>query len=188
SAGSGMGATKRMTASTQTISSRTTPSSAVKKSARPALNVRRRAGAALLAVRAVRDDVIGSMLAGRSVDVGAPPRIVGNGAGPQVRAVPGIDPAGPLGQRAEAFAGRRIAAGIEIEQIERAREALDLDARGLDLRLGEIIEHARADQRHDEPDDGDHHEDFDEGETGFASPHPAARPLVTLPCHWTFPP
>src|SRR5262249_54743251 len=156
--------------------------------ARPALNVRGRAGAALLAVRAVRDDVIGAVLAWRSVDVSVPPGIIGNEARAQIRPVPGIDAAGALRQGGETFARARVAAGIEIKQVERAREALDLDARGLDLRLGQIVEHARADERHDEPDDGDHHEDFDEGETGFASPHPAARPLVTLPCHWTFPP
>src|SRR5215831_21046055 len=128
-----MAANKPMIASTQTISSRTTPSSAVTKSARPALNVRRRAGAALLAVRAVRDDVIGAVLAWRSVDVSVPPGIIGNEARAQIRPVPGIDAAGALRQGGETFARGRIAAGIEIEQVERAREALHLDAGGLDL-------------------------------------------------------
>src|SRR5689334_8033969 len=201
-AGSRMAASSPMIASTATISSRTTPSSpallgayprrrtgdhfagiCAKRSALPALNVRRRAGAALLAVRAVRDDVVRSMLAGRAVDVGAAPGVGGNLTGPQVRPVPGVDAAGPRGQRGEAFAGGRIAAGIEIEQVERAREALDLDAGGLDLRHGQIVEHARADQGHDQPDDGDHHQDFDEREAGFPSPRPAARPLLTLPYH-----
>src|SRR5262249_26022060 len=84
--------------------------------------------------------------------------------------------------------GGRIAPGIEIEQVERAREALDLDAGGLDLRLGQIVEHARADQGHDQPDDGDHHQDFDEPQAGLASPRPAARPAPLLPSHLTFPP
>src|SRR5262245_11456135 len=93
-AGSRIAARSPMIARTQTISSRTTPHSAEPRldaSARPALNVRRRAGATLLAVRAVRDDVIGAVLAWRSVDVSVPPGIIGNEARAQIRPVPGID-------------------------------------------------------------------------------------------------
>src|SRR5437879_3304097 len=99
-----MAASRPMIASTATISSRTTPRSELIRSARPALNVRRRAGAALLAVRAVRNDVIGAVLAWRSVDVRMPPWIVGNEAGAQIRSVPAVDAAGALGQGSETFA------------------------------------------------------------------------------------
>src|SRR5262249_2825504 len=125
-----------MIASTATISSRTTPPSppsfrdaypcrrtgdhfaGICASARPALNVRRRAGAALLAVRAQRDDVIGAVLAWRSVDVRTPPWIVGYEAGAQIWPVPRVDAPRARCQRAETFARGRIASGIEIEQVE----------------------------------------------------------------------
>src|SRR5579871_6312698 len=131
--GSRMAASSPMIASTQTISSRTSPLSAVNASVRPALNVRRRAGAALLTIRAIRDDVIRSMLARRPVDVRMPPRIVRDRASAQVRPIPAVDAARAGRQRDKAFTGGRIASGIEIEEVERAREAFDLDARGLDL-------------------------------------------------------
>src|SRR5580704_6735305 len=172
-----------MIARTQTISSRTTPRSPANPSVLPALNVGRRAGAAFLSVRAKGNNVISSVLARRAIDVRMPPRIVGNGAAAQVGPVPRVDAARSLGERREALAGARIATVVEIEQIERAREALDLNARGLHLGFGEIVEHARSDQRHDQADDRDYHEYLDEREARLAPPRTAAAPMVKSPCH-----
>src|SRR5262245_52883102 len=50
------------------------------------------AAATLPAIRAERHDVIGAALAGSAIDIGMVPRIVGDGATPQVGPVPGVDP------------------------------------------------------------------------------------------------
>src|SRR5262249_49922402 len=122
-----------MIASTATISIRTTPRSPARPSALPALDVRGRSAPALLSIRTIPDDVIGAVLAGRAINVSMSPRIVGNEAAAQIRPVPGLGAPRPLGECRKALAGRRITAVVEVEQVERARERLDLDARGLDL-------------------------------------------------------
>src|ERR1051325_5726731 len=81
-----------------------------------------------------------------------------------------MDAAGTLRQRIETFRAVRIAPGVEKEQVERAREALDLDARRLDLRLGQVVENARADDAHDQRDDGDHDQQLHQREAAFAVP------------------
>src|SRR3984957_14226307 len=121
------------------------------------------------AVGAVGGDLVGAVLAGRTVDVGLAPRIVRQLAALEIRAVPCGEPAGRLDECGQAFRRRRITTGVEIEQLERAGEALDLDLRRLHLGVAQIVEHPRADQRHDEADDRDHDEDFDEGEAALQS-------------------
>src|SRR5882672_4480964 len=80
----------------------------------------------------------------------------------------------PAHQRRQAFRRRGKPARIEIEQVERAAEALQLNLCGLDFRFAEIIENARADQPHDEADDGDHHQHLHEREALLA-------PVLTAP-------
>src|ERR1700738_1434480 len=91
-----------------------------------------------------------------------PPRIVRNVALLQIRAVPSGFSGRTLHQGNKTFAGRRIVSEIEIEKIERTREALDLDRRGLHLGLAEVIEDPRADKAHEQADDRDHDQDFDQ--------------------------
>src|SRR5262249_10946547 len=155
SAGRITAASSAMMATTQTISSRVKPACAAKRSARPADDVGRRTGSTFLPIGSVADDVISAVLAGRPVDVGLTPGIVGDEAALEIRSVPGLRPAGTLRQRGEPFRTRRIPSGVEIIEIERAAEALDLNLRRLHLGFAQIIDHARADQRHDQADDGD---------------------------------
>src|SRR5262245_44343290 len=93
------------------------------------------AAAALPAIRAERHDVVGTALAGSAIDIGMVPWIGGDSAAPQVRPVPGVDPWRAANQRRKPLRRRRITAGVEIEQIQRAGEALQLDLCRLDLRL-----------------------------------------------------
>jgi hypothetical protein len=76
----------------------------------------------------------------------------------------------PLHQRGQAFGGRGIAAVVEIIQIERTGKALDLDLRRLGFRFAQIVEHPRAYQAHDEPDDRDHDQDLDQRKARLAVP------------------
>src|ERR1700682_5464059 len=96
-----------------------------------------------------------------------PPRIVGNIALRQIRAVPSRFARRTLHQGGKAFAGRRIVSEIEIEKIERTSAALDLDRRGLPLGLAEVGEDPRADQAHEQADDRDHDQDFDQSKAVF---------------------
>src|SRR5262249_52099014 len=100
-------------ATTQTISSRVKPSSPRAPSAHPADDVACRAGSTFLAIRAIRDDVVGPVLPGRAVDVGVAPRIVGDDRAPQIRAVPRHDAARALHQGGEALRARRVAPVVE---------------------------------------------------------------------------
>src|SRR6476659_6565430 len=151
-----MAATSAMMASAHTTSMSVKPPSLALRSARPAGDVGGCAGAAFIAVRAIGHDVISAVLSGRTIDVRLSPRVIRHAAALEIGAVPGRNVAGRADQRHQAFRGGRIAAGVEVEQVERAREALDLDLGGLDLRFAEIIEHARADQADDKRDDGEH--------------------------------
>src|SRR5215475_12664303 len=111
-------------------------------------------GSALLSVSAERNDLIGAAFSGRAIDVSLAPRIIRHGAALQIRAVPRRQSWCRLDECGQALRRGRVAARIQIEQIKRAREALDLDFGGFDLRFTEVAEHPRADQRHDDADDG----------------------------------
>src|SRR5581483_10758638 len=166
-------------------------------SMRDARYVGRGPSAALLAVGPERDDLVGRAFHRGAVAIGMSPRIAGNHAPLEVGPVPHLAVARPRHERAEAFARARIAADVEIIQIERAREALDLNLGRLGLRLAEIVQHARADEAHDQADDGDHDQNFHEREAGRAAqrggglaPDPGeafvhgGKPLVDQPTTW----
>src|SRR5258706_3589798 len=167
--GSSTAAIMAMSASTHTISSSVKPRSA------PSFifctghvcdrNIGREAAATFLTIRSVGHNIVRAAVSGRAIQIGVVPRIVGDVATLEIRSVPGSYARCPANQRGQAFRRRWKPARIEIEQIERAAEALQLNLRGLDLRFAEIIENTRADQAHDEADDGDHHQHLDQGET-----------------------
>src|SRR5882672_3146870 len=176
--GSSTAASSAMMASTHTISSKVKPRSAASLIFRGHAferNVGRNPAAAFLAVGAVGHDVVGTVFAGRAVDVSVAPRIGRHAAALQIRSVPGRDAGRALYERRQSLGSRRKPAGVEIEQVERARETLQLDPGRLDLGFAEIVEHTRTDQAHDEADDGDHHQHFDQGKallTGISSGSP----------------
>src|ERR1700730_8457641 len=125
-------------ASTHTTSSSVKPaagpSSALPSSALPARDVLRGACSTFCSIRTVREDVIGSILSGRAVDVRIAPRIGRHDAALEIRPVPGRDVGGLAHQRGKSLRAARIAPGVEIIQIERAGEAFDLDLGSLALR------------------------------------------------------
>src|SRR3954463_9341526 len=152
-------------ASTHTISSSVKPASAL-----PARDVLSSARSSLCSVGAVRKNVVGPVLSRRAVHIRIAPWIGRYLAAFQVGPVPGIDAAGTLYQRGETLGSVRITAGVEEEEVERAREALDLDTGRLDLRLGQVVEPARADDAHDQCDDGDDDQQLPQREAAFVSP------------------
>ena len=87
-------------------------------------NVGGNSAAAFLAVGSVGHDVIRAVLAGRAIDVAVVPGIVGNVAALQIRSVPGGDARRLPDQRRQSFRRGGKPAGVEIEQVERAAEAL----------------------------------------------------------------
>src|SRR5712672_2570628 len=117
-------------------------------------------GPALLPIGAVGKDVIASALAGYTVDIRSAPRITGNDISLQIGTTPAGRGSGALQKRLQAFRARRISPGIEEIEVERARQALELDSRGLDLGFRKKIEDPRPHHGHDESDDGDDDEDF----------------------------
>src|SRR3954471_7827785 len=165
SAGITMAARIATIASTHTISSSVKPASAL-----PARDVLSSARSSLCPVGAVRKNVVSPVLSRRAVHIRVAPRIGRYIAAFQIGPVPRIDAARPLHQRGETLGAVRITAGVEEEEVERARETLDLDACGLDLRLGEIIEHARAKDAHDQRDDRDDHDQLHQRKAAFALP------------------
>src|SRR4051794_1459570 len=170
-----MASTQRISISAKPASLPTKPAPPRAFSARAAGDISRCSTAALLTVGAEGNDVVGRPLAGRAIDVAVAPGIVGHHAAAQIWAVPARRIVAAR-QRRQPFTAVRIAPEIEIIEIERAGKTLDLDLGGLRLGLAEIVEDARSDQRHDQADDGDHHEDFDQRETGLR-PLPASRRL-----------
>src|SRR6266403_4748070 len=170
--GSSTAAMMAMSPSTHTISSKVKPRSAPSLIFRTGHvfrgNVGRQTAATFLTIRSVREDIVRAAVAGRTIHIGIVPGIVGDVATFEIRSVPGSYARCPAHQRRQAFRRRGKPARIEIEQVERAAEALQLDLRGLDFRFAEIIENARTDQAHDEADDGDHHQHLHERETLLA--------------------
>src|SRR5262245_5549688 len=167
--GSRTAASKAMIATAHTISSSVKPSCEETPSRPPACNVGRCAGPAFLSVGAERQDVICAVLTRRSIYIRSPPWIQGHNSTFEIRAIPDCDAGDRLHEGTQSFRARGTTAGVEIKEIERACEALDLNFGGLDLRLVQIVEHARPDERHDETDDCDHDQDFHEREAAFAS-------------------
>jgi len=51
--------------------------------------------------------------------------------------------------------------GIKKVEVERTRQAFDLDLCSFDFGFGEVIENARTHERHNERNDGDDDEDLD---------------------------
>src|SRR5580692_1206690 len=160
-----------MMASTHTISSRVKPRCRTLLIFRGGVverNVGGNPAATFLAVGPVGYNVIRTVLSGRTIYVTVVPRVLGDVAALQIRPVPGRNAWRLPDQCRQSFRGGGETAGIEIEQVERAREALQLDLCRLDLGFAEIIENARADQAHDEADDGDHHQHLDQREALLA--------------------
>src|SRR5271166_1619471 len=159
-----------MIARTQTTSIRVNPASRLMaRLLRRALDL---CGAkrSRLAARSSRSDFIGRVISRRPILVRSAPGVGGHRRRFEIGPVPGQGIRRPLHERRKTLRGGRIAAIIEIEQVERRREAFDLNSRRLDLRLAQVVQHARADQRHDEADDRDDHEHFDERESALAVP------------------
>src|SRR5438552_13288959 len=83
-----------------------------------AAQVCRGARTALLAIRSQRHDLIGAAFGGSAVDVEMSPRIGRHRAGLEIRSIPDRCIVGPLCQRRETFAAGRIAADVEVEEVE----------------------------------------------------------------------
>src|SRR2546430_1813179 len=126
-------------------------------------DVGRSARPALLAIRSQRYDLVRAALGGSAVKVDVSPRIGWHGAGLEIGPVPNPGIAGSLRQRSKAFAAGRIPADIEIKQVKRAGETLDLEFGRLDLGLSKRIKHAGPHQAHDQPDDRDDDQHLDQG-------------------------
>src|SRR3984885_5894035 len=177
--GSNTAASMAMSAITPTISSSVKPpsESSLIPGTRHAVerDVGGDAAAAFLAVRTVRDDVVRPVLPRRAIHIRIVPGIVGDIAALQIGAIPGRDTRRAVNQSPESLGRRRKAAGFEIEQVERAGEALNLYLGGLDLGFAEIVQNPGTYQPHDEADDGDHHQHFDQREAGFADPARVSR-------------
>src|SRR5580698_1179354 len=170
--GNSTAASSAMMARTHTISSKVKPRSAPLFIFRTGQVVERNIGgypaAPFLAIGAVRYDVIGSVLSWRPVHIAVVPGIVGDIAALEIGPVPGGDARRRPHQRGQAFRCRWKTAGVEIEQVERAPEALQLDLRRLDLGFAEIIQNAWTDQTHDQANNGNHHQHLDQRKTLLA--------------------
>src|SRR3954464_13053081 len=102
------------------------PCASRRPSARAADDVGCRSTAAFLTVRSERDDIVGRARARRAIDIDVTPGIVRPHPPAQIRPVPaGLIVAAR--QPGEALIRGRIAAEIEVVEIERARKTLDLD-------------------------------------------------------------
>src|SRR5215211_109644 len=155
-------------ATMHTISRRVKPSSPEPVSSRPADDIGCRSGSTFLTIRTIGHDIVSAVLPWRAILIRVAPGIVGHDRALQVRSVPGHRAARTLHQRSQPFRARRVTAIIQEVEIERAGKALDLNLGGLRLRLGQVIEHSRTDQTHDQADDGDDHQDLHQGKATFA--------------------
>src|SRR4051794_4667319 len=100
-----------MIASAHTTSRSVNPLWPARSSVRPAGNIRRRASAALLPIRAVGNNVIRPVLSGQTVEIWMSPRVVGHDRAFEIRPIPTLDAAGTLHQRRQALGARWIAPG-----------------------------------------------------------------------------
>src|SRR5262249_49724794 len=152
-------ASMAMMATAQTTSRRLNPSSPPAPSPSPGRDICCCSCATFLPVRPVRDNVVDAMLTGRAIGIWLAPWISGNASALEIRTVPRAETAAALHQGRQPLRTQGISSGIEVEEVERAREALDLDLGGLHLRLAEVVEYAWAHQRDHEANDGDHDQD-----------------------------
>src|SRR6266436_3354734 len=125
-------------AATATISRRVNPEVRSRCRLTPSLDARggyvgRSSRSPLLSVGAVRHDFIGATLSGRSINIGLAPRIVRDGATFQIGTIPSRQSRGGLDKCSQALRRGRVSSCVQIEQIERAGEALNLDFGGLDF-------------------------------------------------------
>src|SRR3954454_6815743 len=109
-------------------------------------DVGRSPGPALLAIRSQRHDLVGAALARRAVKINVSPRIARHGAGLEIGSVPNRCIAWSLRQCGKTFTDGRIPADVEIEQVERAGEALDLEFGRLHFGVPEVVEYAGTNQ------------------------------------------
>src|ERR1035437_4039959 len=124
--------------------------------------------AAGLAIGAEAHDLrfVGLMFAGEAVDEVASPGVLWDVLG-HVGAVPLVYIRGLHAQRLQALLGGGEGARIEFVGAQRGHEIIDLGARDGDFRLIRPLEQSRSDKGHEEPDDGHHHQHFDQGDTGL---------------------
>src|SRR5208283_2237921 len=111
---------------------------------------------------AVGDQVVDPVLAWKNVLVLVAPWILGHAVLLPIRTVPVVDPRRRGDQRLQPFARGRIAADLELEQIERLADLSDLDLRGLAFRLLPAADEVAADDAHDDADQDQHHQDLDQ--------------------------
>src|SRR5882672_3014469 len=111
------------------------------------------------------------------------PRIGRHGTGLEIGSVPNRRIAGSLCQSRKTFAHSRVPANVEIKQVERAAEALDLEFGRLDLGFPKIIEHAGTHQAHDQPDDRDYDQHLDQGKARLGPSIGAAASGYYAQCH-----
>ena len=106
------------------------------------------------------------MLARRAIVIGPPPGIERQPVLLDIGPLParGIGAGRRLDQRLQAFRLRRIVLHVEPVEIEGVADGLDLDAGGVDLGAAEIFEHLRRHQRHQHAENGEHHQQLDQGE------------------------
>src|ERR1017187_413511 len=124
--------------------------------------------AAGLAIGTEADNLgfVGLMFAGEAVDEVTGPGILGNVLG-HVGAVPLVDIGGLDAQGLQALLGGGEGAGIELVGAQGGHEIIDLGTGDGDFRLIRPPEQRGSDEGHEEPDDGYHHQHFDEGDTGL---------------------
>lgn len=121
-------------------------------------------GRPLLARSAEGDDVVGTMQAGHAIGIRSAPGIEGHGRVLDVGPAPHRRARRLLHQSLQALGGGGIAAGVEIIEVDRIGEGLDLQMGGLLLGTGEVIQHAWCHQPHDQANDHQDHQGFDQGE------------------------
>src|SRR6266853_127455 len=117
-----MAASMAMMAMTPIISRRVNPSWPLTLSlGARGRNIGRRPGSALLPVCPVRDDFIRAAFSRRAIDVRLAPGVVRHVAAFQIGTIPCRQTGGGLDERGQPLRGGRVAPGVEVEQIERAR-------------------------------------------------------------------
>src|SRR6478752_2566313 len=113
-------------------------------------DVGRGARPSLLAIRSQRHDRVRTALGRSAVDIEVSPRIGRHGAGLEIGSVPDRSIAGSLRQSGKTLAASRVPADVEVKQVERTRETLDLQFGRLDFGIPEITEHTGTYQAHDQ--------------------------------------
>src|SRR5512135_568407 len=112
-------------------------------------------------VGAIRNDIVGTMVAGTLVNIRFAPW-VGRHILLQIRTIPAIDAGGFLVERLKTLLRRRIASDVKPEGIERRAETFDLRfgrlGRGL-LALPDVLRQHQSREQHD---DGGHDDQLDE--------------------------